>query len=93
MSEERWDQVLGDIFAAMDRDAAAERQLIAIAPRLSDEQILRAWARAVPWRMRPWGALCAGQNAPVAGRQLCSNSPPRWGSNRSGSPAWHRSMR
>ena len=57
MSEERWDQVLGDIFAAMDRDAAAERQLIAIAPRLSDEQILRAWAYlahddALRWRAR-----------------------------------------
>jgi hypothetical protein len=44
MSEENWDGVLGDIFAAMDRDAAAEGQLIAIAPLLSDEQILRAWA-------------------------------------------------
>ncbi len=44
MSEETWDRVLGDIFAALDRDAAAEGQLIAIAPQLSDEQILRAWA-------------------------------------------------
>ncbi len=56
MSEENWDQVLGDIFAAMDRDAAAEGQLIAIAPRLSDEQILRAWAYladdATRWRAR-----------------------------------------
>ncbi len=57
MSEESWDQVLGAIFAAMDRDAAAEEQLIAIAPRLSDEQILRAWAYlghddALRWRAR-----------------------------------------
>jgi len=28
MREETWDRVLGDIFAAMDRDAAAEGQLI-----------------------------------------------------------------
>ncbi len=57
MSEESWDRVLGDIFAALDRDAAAEGQLIAIAPRLSDEQILRAWAYlghddALRWRAR-----------------------------------------
>jgi len=57
MSEEAWDLVLGDIFAALDRDAAAEGQLIAIAPRLSDEQILRAWAYlahddATRWRAR-----------------------------------------
>ncbi len=57
MSEESWDQVLGEIFAAMDRDAAAEGQLIAIVPRLSDEQILRAWAYlahydALRWRAR-----------------------------------------
>ncbi len=55
MSEEIWDRVLGDIFAALDRDAAAEGQLIAIAPRLSDDQILRAWAylghdEALRWR-------------------------------------------
>jgi len=60
MSEETWDRVLGDIFAALDRDAAAEGQLIAIAPLLSDEQILRAWAylahdEASRWRVR--GAL------------------------------------
>jgi len=57
MSEETWDRVLGDIFAAMDRDAAAEGKLIAIAPQLSDEQILRAWAYlahddALRWRAR-----------------------------------------
>ncbi len=57
MSEETWDRVLGDIFAALDRDAAAEGQLIAIAPQLSDEQILRAWAYlahddALRWRAR-----------------------------------------
>jgi len=57
MSEETWDWVLGDIFAALDRDAAAEGQLIAIAPQLSDEQILRAWAYlahddALRWRAR-----------------------------------------
>jgi len=57
MSEETWDRVLGDIFAALDRDAAAEGQLIAIAPLLSDEQILRAWAYlahddALRWRAR-----------------------------------------
>ena len=57
MSEESWDRVLGDIFAALDRDAAAEGQLIAIAPQLSDEQILRAWAYlahddALRWRAR-----------------------------------------
>ncbi len=57
MSEEIWDRVLGDIFAALDRDAAAEGQLIAIAPRLSDEQILGAWAYlahddATRWRAR-----------------------------------------
>jgi len=39
------------------RDAAAEGQLIAIAPQLSDEQILRAWAYlahddALRWRAR-----------------------------------------
>ncbi len=60
MSEENWDRVLGDIFAAMDRDAAAEGQLIKIAPLLSDEQILRAWSYlahddALRWRAR--GAL------------------------------------
>jgi len=60
MSEENGDRVLGDIFAAMDRDAAAEGQLIKIAPLLSDEQILRAWAYlahddALRWRAR--GAL------------------------------------
>ena len=44
MSEDTWDRALGDIFAALDRDAAAERQLIALTPLLSDEQILRAWA-------------------------------------------------
>jgi hypothetical protein len=32
MSEEKWDRVLGDIFAALDRDAATEGQPIAIAP-------------------------------------------------------------
>jgi len=57
MGEESWDRVLGDIFAALDRDAAAEGQLIAIAPLLSDEQILRAWAYlahddALRWRAR-----------------------------------------
>jgi hypothetical protein len=57
MSEEKWDRVLGDIFAALDRDAAAEGQLIAIAPLLSDEQILRAWAYlahddTLRWRAR-----------------------------------------
>jgi len=57
MSEETWDRVLGDIFAALDRDAAAEGQLIALAPLLSDEQILRAWAYlahddALRWRAR-----------------------------------------
>ncbi len=57
MSEESWDRVLGDIFAALDRDAAAEGQLIAIALQLSDEQILRAWAYlayddALRWRAR-----------------------------------------
>jgi len=60
MKEETWDRVLGDIFAAMDRDAAAEGQLIKIAPLLSDEQILRAWSYlahddALRWRAR--GAL------------------------------------
>jgi hypothetical protein len=60
MSEEKWDRVLGDIFAALDRDAAAEGQLIAIAPLLSDEQIMRAWSYlahddALRWRAR--GAL------------------------------------
>jgi len=60
MSEENWDRVLGDIFAAMDRDAAAEGQLIKIAPLLSDEQILRAWSYlahddVLRWRAR--GAL------------------------------------
>jgi len=63
MNEDNWDRVLGDIFAAMDRDAAAEGQLIAIAPRLSDEQILRAWAYlahddATRWRAR---SALAGQ--------------------------------
>ncbi len=57
MSEENWDRVLGDIFAALDRDAAAEGQLIKIAPLLSDEQILRTWAYlahddALRWRAR-----------------------------------------
>ncbi len=71
MSEETWDRVLGDIFAAMDRDAAAEGQLIAIAPRLSDEQILRAWAylahdEASRWRAR--GALAHEALQRVVGR-------------------------
>jgi len=57
MGEETWDRVLGDLFAALDRDAAAEGKLIAIAPQLSDEQILRAWAYlahddALRWRAR-----------------------------------------
>ncbi len=59
MSEESWDQVLGAIFAAMDRDAAAEGQLIAIVPRLSDEQILRAWAYLAPYDALRWRARSA----------------------------------
>jgi hypothetical protein len=71
MSEETWDRVLGDIFAAMDRDAAAEGQLIALTPRLSDEQILRAWAylahdEASRWRAR--GALAHEALQRVVGR-------------------------
>jgi len=71
MSEETWDRVLGDIFAALDRDAAAEGQLIAIAPLLSDEQILRAWAylahdEASRWRAR--GALAHEALQRVVGR-------------------------
>jgi len=71
MSEETWDRVLGDIFAALDRDAAAEGQLIAIAPLLSDEQILRAWAylahdEASRWRAR--GALAHEALRRVVGR-------------------------
>jgi len=71
MGEETWDRVLGDIFAALDRDAAAEGQLIAIAPLLSDEQILRAWAYlahddALRWRAR--GALAHEALQRVVGR-------------------------
>jgi len=71
MSEETWDRVLGDIFAALDRDAAAEGQLIALAPLLSDEQILRAWAylahdEARRWRAR--GALAHEALRRVVGR-------------------------
>jgi len=71
MREETWDRVLGDIFAAMDRDAAAEGQLIKIAPLLSDEQILRAWAylahdEASRWRAR--GALAHEALQRVVGR-------------------------
>jgi len=71
MSEETWDRVLGDIFAALDRDAAAERQLIALTPLLSDEQILRAWAylahdEASRWRAR--GALAHEALHRVVGR-------------------------
>ena len=71
MSEETWDRVLGDIFAALDRDAAAEGQLIALAPLLSDEQILRAWAylahdEARRWRAR--GALAHEALQRVVGR-------------------------
>jgi len=71
MSEEKWDRVLGDIFAALDRDAAAEGQLIAIAPLLSDEQILRAWVylahdEASRWRAR--GALAHEALQRVVGR-------------------------
>ncbi len=71
MSEETWDRVLGDIFAALDRDAAAEGQLIALAPLLSDEQILRAWAYlahddALRWRAR--GALAHEALRRVVGR-------------------------
>jgi len=71
MSEDKWDRVLGDIFAALDRDAAAEGQLIAIAPLLSDEQILRAWAYlahddALRWRAR--GALAHEALHRVVGR-------------------------
>jgi len=59
------------IFTALDRDAAAERQLIAITPRLSDEQILRAWAylahdEASRWRAR--GALAHEALQRVVGR-------------------------
>jgi len=71
MSEDKWDRVLGNIFAALDRDVAAEGQLIAIAPRLSDEQILRAWAYlahddALRWRAR--GALAHEALQRVVGR-------------------------
>jgi len=71
MTEDNWDQVLGDIFAAMDRDAAAEGRLIAIAPLLSDEQILRAWAYlahddVTRWRAR--GALAHEALRRVVGR-------------------------
>jgi len=71
MSEEKWDRVLGDIFAALDRDAAAEGQLIALTPLLSDEQILRAWAylahdEASRWRAR--GALAHEALQRVVGR-------------------------
>jgi len=71
MSEDTWDRVLGDIFAALDRDAAAERQLIALTPLLSDEQILRAWAylahdEASRWRAR--GALAHEALHRVVGR-------------------------
>jgi len=71
MSEETWDRVLGNIFAAMDRDAAAEGQLIALTPLLSDEQILRAWAylahdEASRWRAR--GALAHEALRRVVGR-------------------------
>jgi len=71
MGEETWDRVLGDLVAALDRDAAAEGQLIAIAPLLSDEQILRAWAYlahddALRWRAR--GALAHEALQRVVGR-------------------------
>jgi hypothetical protein len=71
MGEETWDRVLGDIFAALDRDAAAEGQLIAITPLLSNDQILRAWAYlvhddALRWRAR--GALAHEALQRVAGR-------------------------
>ena len=71
MSEDKWDRALGDIFAALDRDAAAERQLIALTPLLSDEQILRAWAylahdEASRWRAR--GALAHEALQRVVGR-------------------------
>jgi len=74
MSEETWDRVLGDLFAALDRDAAAEGQLIAIAPQLSDEQILRAWAYlahddALRWRAR--SALAHEALQRVVGRAEC----------------------
>ncbi len=64
-------RVLGASFAALDRDAAAEGQLIAIAPRLSDEQILRAWAYlghddALRWRAR--SALAQEAPQRVVGR-------------------------
>jgi len=71
MSEDTWDRALGDISAALDRDAAAERQLIALTPLLSDEQILRAWAylahdEASRWRAR--GALAHEALQRVVGR-------------------------
>jgi hypothetical protein len=54
------DHVLGELCAALDRDTAVEDALIAVAPRLSDEQILWAWdiltpVAALRWRVR--GAL------------------------------------
>jgi hypothetical protein len=51
------DHVLGDLCAALERDAAAEEALITLTPRLSDEQILWAWEVLTPvgtlrWRVR-----------------------------------------
>lgn len=71
MSEASRDLALGEIFAAMDRDAAAEAQLVDIAPHLSDDQILLAWEHlnahdAIRWRAR--GALVHEALRRVVGR-------------------------
>jgi hypothetical protein len=39
---------LGALCAALERDTAAEDALLAVVPRLSDEQILWAWEVLMP---------------------------------------------
>jgi hypothetical protein len=57
LSAEQRGVVLGEIFAQLDRDAAAEAALVDLAPQLSDEEILWVWERlsrydAIRWRAR-----------------------------------------
>jgi hypothetical protein len=59
MTEAIGDHVLGDLFAALERDAAVEGALIALTPRLSDEQILWAWEFLTPSAALRWRVRCA----------------------------------
>ena len=53
------DQVLGALCAALERDSAAEDALLAVVPRLSDEQILWVWEVLMPLAALRWRVRCA----------------------------------